>query len=65
MFYEKGNAFIMFVRPWGYTQCVLVSNTECKHNFCLFTRKAHRAPLSSARLSLSKLVGYSSFRLCL
>lgn len=28
-------------------QCVLVSNTGYKHNFCLFTGKRHRAPLIS------------------
>ncbi len=28
------------------TQCISVSNTEYQHNFCLFTRKLHRAALS-------------------
>lgn len=28
------------------TQCVLVRNTERKHDFCLFTRKLRRASLS-------------------
>lgn len=33
----------MSVRPQGYTQCILVSNTECKLNFvCL---QLYRAPL--------------------
>ncbi len=32
----------MFVRPQG----VLVRNTECKRNFCLFTIKLHRAPFN-------------------
>lgn len=26
----------MSIGPQGYTQSVLVSNTECKHKFCLF-----------------------------
>lgn len=34
-----------FVRLQAYTQYILVSNTECKYNFCLFTRNLHRAPL--------------------
>ena len=33
MFYEERNAFDAFVKPEVYTQCVLVSTTECKHNF--------------------------------
>ncbi len=45
MFYEEGDAFITFVRPQGYAYCVLV--TACKHNFSLFTRKLHIAPLSN------------------
>ncbi len=35
----EGNPFNMFVRAQGYSQCVLVSKTECKHNFCLCTIK--------------------------
>lgn len=31
MFYKEGDAFNAFVRA----QCVLVSNTDCKHNFYL------------------------------
>ncbi len=27
IFYEEGNAFSMFVRPQGLTQCIFVSNT--------------------------------------
>ncbi len=34
-----------FVIPQGYTQYVLMSNTECKQKLYLFTRKIHRAPL--------------------
>lgn len=44
MLHEEGNTFNMFVRPQGYTQCVLVCNTECKQP-CLFERKLQRAPL--------------------
>ncbi len=36
MFYVEGNAFNTFVRAQEYTQSILVSDTECKHNFCLF-----------------------------
>lgn len=35
----------------GYTQWVLVSNTECKHNFWLVTRKLHREPLTDFLLA--------------
>lgn len=35
---RKKNAFNTFDGPQGYTQCILVSNTECKHDFGLFTR---------------------------
>ncbi len=49
MFNEEGNACNTFVRADGCTQCELVSNTEFNHNFCLFTRKLHRAPLMSSR----------------
>ncbi len=42
MFYEEGNTPNMFVRTQGYTQWVLASNTECKHNFC--PKKLHRVP---------------------
>ncbi len=38
-FYEGGNVFNVFVRPQGYTQCILLRNTDCKHNFCLFAKK--------------------------
>lgn len=34
-FYEKGNAFNMFVESGICTQCVLVSNMEWKYNICL------------------------------
>ncbi len=45
-----------FVWPQGFTQQVLVSNTECKHNFCLFTRrKVHSAPLFKVCPSLSSI----------
>ncbi len=42
---EEGNALNMFVRPPGYTQRALVRKTECKHIYCLSTRKLHRMPL--------------------
>ncbi len=42
-FYEE--ALDMFVRPQGFTQYVLLSNTGCTHRFCLLTRKLNRAPL--------------------
>ena len=29
------------------TQCILVSNTECKQNFSLVTRNLHRKPLGT------------------
>lgn len=45
MFCGEGNALDIVVRPQGYTQCGLVSNTESKHNFCLCTRKTRGAPL--------------------
>lgn len=33
MFYRERNAF---VKPQGYTQFIMVENTECKHKFvCL------------------------------
>lgn len=40
-FYEEVNAF---VGAPGYTQCILVNNTECKHQVCLLTRKLQRPP---------------------
>lgn len=40
--HDEGNAFNTFVRAPGFTQYVLMSNSECKQNFCLFTRKAPR-----------------------
>ena len=36
---KKRNYTQHFVTPQGYTQCVLVSNTECEHNFGMFPRK--------------------------
>ena len=33
MFYEDRNLFSTFVRPHGYAQCALVSNTGCKKNY--------------------------------
>lgn len=38
--HDEGNAFNTFVGAPGFTQYVLMSNSECKQNFCLFTRKA-------------------------
>lgn len=35
-------AFNTLVTHQGYKQCILMSNTQCEHNFCLFTRKLHR-----------------------
>ncbi len=35
MFYYEGNVLDTFVRPQEYTQCVLISNTECRRDFCL------------------------------
>ncbi len=32
--FEEGNAFSVFVRPQGYTRCVLVGNADCKQSFC-------------------------------
>lgn len=32
MFFEGGNASETFMRPQGYTQCILVRNTNGKHN---------------------------------
>lgn len=47
--HEDRNAFNKFVRPHGYTQCILVSNTEHKHNF-VYTKtpllNAHQILLS-------------------
>lgn len=40
--HDEGNAFNTFVGAPGFTQYVLMSNSECKQNFCLFTRKAPR-----------------------
>lgn len=45
---RKKNAFDTFVRAQGKTQCILVSNSEFKHNFIVFTRKLNRAPLKKA-----------------
>lgn len=42
---NMGITLNMFVRPQGYTQCR--SNTERKHDFLMFIRKLHRAPLTS------------------
>ncbi len=41
MFDEEGNVFNKFIRPQVCPHCVLVSITECEHNFWLFTRKLH------------------------
>lgn len=30
MFHDEGNAFNTFARHQGYTQCVLVTNTQCR-----------------------------------
>ena len=49
MFYKEGNGFDTFVRPQRYTKWVLVSNTECKHNFSLSTRKTHRAAFTDTQ----------------
>lgn len=38
--HDEGNAFNTFVGAPGFTQYVLMSNSERKQNFCLFTRKA-------------------------
>lgn len=49
MFFDEGNTVNMFIRPLGYTQMHLASDTKCKHNLCLFSKKLltpHRAPLS-------------------
>lgn len=43
---------------------VLVSNTECKDYFCLFTRTLHRAPLSKVYekdKSFSQFLGLADF----
>ena len=32
------------------THCILASNTQCKHYFCLFMRKLHMAPLNDQHL---------------
>lgn len=44
MFYEESSAFSTFVRPQGYTQCVLLRNTEW-YIMCVFVRKLHRVLL--------------------
>ncbi len=56
MFCVEGNAFNTFVRP-QYTQCVWVTNTKFKHNFCLFTRKLQRTPLKKNCLNTAHLGG--------
>ncbi len=56
IFYKEQNSFDMFVRPQRCTQCVLMSNTECKHNFSLFTRKLQRAHVTVTQSRLSKLI---------
>lgn len=43
MYNEEGNVFNIFVRP----HCVIVSNTESKQNYYLFTGKLYRVPLES------------------
>ncbi len=49
MFYEEGKT--LFAGAQAYTHSVLVSNTDCKHNFCLFTRNLHRAALNYSDLN--------------
>lgn len=41
VFFGGSNAFKMFVRDERYTHFVCATNTECKCNFCLLTRKVH------------------------
>lgn len=41
MFHEDANVFNTFVKPQGYMPCVLVRSTECKNNFCVFTKQAY------------------------
>lgn len=38
MCYVEGKAFDRFVRPQGYTQCVLVRNTEYKQLLFVYKR---------------------------
>lgn len=40
MFYEEVTLLLHLKDTHQY---VLVGNTECNHNFCLFSRKRHRA----------------------
>ena len=44
----------MFIRPQGYTQYVLVSNTEYKYNFCLFTTAQYTFKISSTPAANNK-----------
>lgn len=47
------------------TQGILLSNTQRKHNFCLFWRKLQRASLSSSeRDSISDLFSVTERRGC-
>ncbi len=49
MFYVEGHTFNVLVRPEGFSQCVLVRNSRCKSDFCLFTRKLLRYRAISGR----------------
>lgn len=66
IFYEDGIALDMCVEETiGCTYCVLVTRTDCEHNFCMFTRRVHKAPLTQAHFQAGyiTMVTYDAARL--